>query len=414
MVLGKAALGRTARGRVSGGPSARVRPDRGWQIGFALGAAVALTAAIARRRADRVAKEGLVDWERAEAIAVRRLQRAPGSLSAEELRASEPVYDAAMQRIVPLLEERLGRPLPGVVERYAVVDRAGWARANLVTFKHLVGRLEESLLDRMLPRNGGLGHSLATLANRFVTTQQIGFLLGYLGGRVLGQYDVALLSAEAEPGRLLFVEENIRSTATALNVPLDDFRVWIALHETTHAFELEAHPWVRPYLADRLERQLAAFIEEARAFQVEGVVRAMRSWRRAGDEPFAGLLSPEQRRLLRETQRAMSVLEGFGDWVMDELGAQLIPDVKTIRERFDARRAQRRRGLDRLIARLIGLDMKLEQYRLGERFVVGVAALGGRDAIDRLWEGPDSLPTEEELQDPQAWVRRVVPHALPN
>ena len=70
-----------------------------------------------------------------------------------------------------------------------------------------------------------------------------------MGTRVLGQYDLALLSAEAAPGRLLFVEENIRATARALGVPLGPFRTWIALHETTHAFEFEAHPWLRPYLA---------------------------------------------------------------------------------------------------------------------------------------------------------------------
>jgi coenzyme F420 biosynthesis associated uncharacterized protein len=389
-----------------------LRADRAWRVGFAVGAVVAVAAGLARRRAERIGREGLVDWERAEAIAVRRLRRAPGTLSAAELAATQPVYDRAMQQIVPLLEARLGQPLPGVVERYSVVDRAGWARANLVTFKHLVGRLEESLLQRMQPR--GLGESLATLANRFITTQQVGFLLGFLGNRVLGQYDVALLSAEAQPGRLLFVEENVRVTAATLGVPLDDFRVWIALHEATHAFELEAHPWVRPYLTDRLERQLGAFIDEARAFQVQGVIRVVRNWRREGDFPFAGFLNAEQRQLLRETQRVMSLLEGFGDWVMDELGAQLIPNVQVIREKFDARRNQRRRGLDRIVSRLIGLDMKLEQYRRGERFVAAVAALGGTEAIDRLWQGPESLPSEQELDDPNAWVRRVVPEALPN
>ena len=54
------------------------------------------------------------------------------------------------------------------------------------------------------------------LANRWVTNRQLGFLLGFMGTRVLGQYDLALLSAEAAPGRLLFVEENIRATARAL------------------------------------------------------------------------------------------------------------------------------------------------------------------------------------------------------
>ena len=79
-----------------------------------------------------------------------------------------------------------------------------------------------------------------------------------MGTRVLGQYDIALLSAEAEDGRLLFVEENVRGTAHALGIPVAPFRTWIALHETTHAFEFEAHPWLRPYIAERLERQLSA------------------------------------------------------------------------------------------------------------------------------------------------------------
>ena len=96
------------------------------------------------------------------------------------------------------------------------------------------------------------------LANRWVTTRQLGFLLGFMGQRVLGQYDLALLSAEATPGRLLFVEENIRQTAERLDVPLGPFRTWIALHETTHAFEFEAHPWLRPYLADRARAPAAA------------------------------------------------------------------------------------------------------------------------------------------------------------
>ncbi|MGI8702973.1 MAG: zinc-dependent metalloprotease [Candidatus Limnocylindrales bacterium] len=390
------------------------RRGRSWQVSLALGAALGIAAAIASRRAERAVSDGgLVDWSRAEGIAVKRLGRAPGALSAAELSASRPDYAAAMTRIVPLLEARLGQPLPGVVERWDVVDRAGWARANLVTFKHIFGRVEETLRERLMRNSRGpVTPGIATLANRFIATQQIGFLVGFLGGRVLGQYDVALLSAESRPGRLLFVEENIRATAAALGVPLRDFRIWICLHETTHAFELEAHPWLRPYLADRLERQLAAFVEETRTLQLEGILQALRRWRDSSGEPLAGLLSPEQRRLLRETQLVMSLLEGFSDWVMDEVGSQLIADVHGVRERFEARRNQRRRGLERIVARLTGLDMKLEQYRRGERFVSGVAAAGGREAVAHLWDGPDSLPTEAEMADPVSWVRRIAPATL--
>ena len=59
-----------------------------------------------------------------------------------------------------------------------------------------------------------------------------------------------------------------------MDVPLGPFRTWIALHETTHAFEFEAHPWLRPYLADRLERQLALFSDDA-ASMGRDAVRAL-------------------------------------------------------------------------------------------------------------------------------------------
>jgi coenzyme F420 biosynthesis associated uncharacterized protein len=195
-------------------------------------------------------------------------------------------------------------------------------------------------------------------------------------------------------------------------VPLASFRTWIALHETTHAYEMEAHPWVRPYLRERLERQLALFLEEARAFQNNGVRHLARRWRSAAAVgSLTGFMSPEQRGLLRETQLVMSLLEGFSDWVMDDVGSQVLPDVRSIRNRFEARRSARRKGLDRIIARLTGLDLKLEQYRRGERFVAGVHRVGGDRAIAHLWDGPHALPTERELGDPASWVRRVVPES---
>jgi coenzyme F420 biosynthesis associated uncharacterized protein len=376
-----------------------------WRLGLIVGIGAGLVVSWAGRRAERIARQGLVDWPTAEAIAAARLRRAPGALSAAELAASEPAWAATMDRIVPRLEARLGRALPGVVERHAVVDRAGWAAANIGIFRDLVARLEDVVVMRR-SADPGLGASFAGLANRFVVTRQVGYLLGFLGTRVLGQYDIALLSAESRPGRLLFVEENIRGLARQLDVPLADMRTWIALHEATHAYEFEAHPWLRPYLRERLERQLAGFLEGARAVRVGGLRELARALGQPNGDLASAFLGPEQRQALREVQVVMSLLEGFSDWVMDDIGADLLPDVTTVRDRFEARRAAPRRGLDRIMARLTGLDLKLEQYRRGERFVSGIVAGGGEAALERLWSGVDALPTEAELDDPAAWIRR--------
>lgn len=385
------------------------RDDRAWQAGIIIGSALGAAATVVGRQLERRAREGLVDWPAVERLAIGRLDRAPGRLTAEQLRLTEPDYAAAMARIVPALSAALGTQLPGVVERSGVVDRAGWVRANTASFASLIGKLEHDLLDQIVPPGGGLTVAAMALANRWITTRQLGMMLGFMGQRVLGQYDLALLSAEAAPGRLLFVEENIRQTAKGLGVPLGSFRTWIALHETTHAFEFEAHPWLRPYLATRLERQLTLFGRDVRGMGREamrGLGRALRG-EGGGEHWLERLMTEEQRRLFRETQAVMSLLEGFSDYIMDEVGQDLVPDVEAIRAKFDERRAKRTPA-ERAMLRLTGMDLKLEQYKKGETFVRAIAAARGPEALVRLWDGPESLPREGEIEAPERWVARVL------
>jgi len=394
--------------RRSGAEHSTGRPSGGtWQAGFVVGAALGAAVTVLGRRAEDQARAGLVDWRAVARLAETRLRRAPGRLSGPEIAATEPAYAAAMKRVVPALEEALGTPLPGIVDRVAVVDRAGWVEANLVTFAELFGKLEGGLLDQLVPQGAGLLKASMALANRWVTTRQLGFLLGFMGQRVLGQYDLALLSAEAEPGQLLFVEENIRATAASLGVDVAPFRTWIALHETTHAFEFEAHPWLRPYLAERLERQLSAFTRSTSSLGGDAARVVGRALRGGDGHWLERLMSDEQRALFRETQAVMSLLEGFGDHVMDAVGRDLVPGVETISARFHARRASRT-PMERAILRVTGLDLKMEQYARGERFVAGIERIGGPVALRRLWEGPETLPRDDELDHPERWARRVL------
>jgi coenzyme F420 biosynthesis associated uncharacterized protein len=385
------------------------RGDRAWQAGLLVGSALGAAATVVGRHMERRARQGLVDWPAVERLAIGRLARAPGALTPDELRATGPEYQAAMARIVPALTAALGTTLPGVVERSDVVDRATWVRANTATFASLIGKLETDLLDQVVPPGGGLAVAAMALANRWITTRQLGILLGFMGGRVLGQYDLALLSAEAAPGRLLFVEENIRQSAKGLGVPAGPFRTWIALHETTHAFEFEAHPWLRPYLASRLERQLTLFGQDVRGMGREalrGLGRALRG-ESSGEHWMERLMGDEQRALFRETQAVMSLLEGFSDYVMDEVGHDLVPDVERIRARFDERRAHRT-PFERATLRLTGMDLKLEQYKKGETFVRAIATARGPAALAGLWTGPESLPRDGEIEDPDRWIARVL------
>ena len=119
--------------------------------------------------------------------------------------------------------------------------------------------------------------------------------------------------------------------------------------------------------------------------------------------------------MLRETQAIMSLLEGFSDHVMDEVGREIVPGHAEISEKFHRRR-ERRSGLERALMRITGLDMKMEQYRRGELFVAAILERGGPDAIRRVWEGPETLPLDGEIEDPDAWIARVIgePRSAPD
>jgi len=393
--------------RGSGAGAAR---DAFLRAGFLVGAVAGAAVTVLSRRAEQSARRGLIDWKAAERMAADRVRNAPGTLDDLELRRAEPVYASAMAEIVPALSGALGAELPGIVERSGVVSREAWVHANVPTFASLIGKIEEELLDQVVPPGVGLVKASMAIANRMVTTRQIGYVLGFLGQRVLGQYDLALLSAESTPGRLLFVDENIRRTAAVLGVPLNPFRTWIALHETTHAFEFEAHPWLRPYLSARLEHQLGNLSTDVSAMSRNAAGRLGQMLRGAesGESWMEGLMTPEMRREFREIQAVMSLLEGFGDYVMDEVGRDLVPDVELISSRFHARRGQRT-GFERAMMRVTGMDLKMEQYRKGEEFVSAVAQACGADALRTLWLGPETLPSPEEIDAPSSWVARVMP-----
>ncbi len=244
--------------------------------------------------------------------------------------------------------------------------------------------------------------ALSRWMNRTVGNQQLGFMLAFLGRKVLGQYDVSLLAAGPARGRLHFVEPNIVATAAAMRLPRDEFRTFIALHEATHAFEFEAHPWLRPYFADLVSRTV-----EQLAAESGGLGSRIREALGGGEGHWLErIMTPGQRETFNRTQALMSLLEGYSNHVMNAAGARLLPNFTEIHDRFE-RRGERRGAIERAIMRLTGLDLKMEQYAAGERFADAVIAQRGREFLNRVWTGPDQLPSLEEIRAPERWIARI-------
>jgi coenzyme F420 biosynthesis associated uncharacterized protein len=230
--------------------------------------------------------------------------------------------------------------------------------------------------------------------------------MAFLARKVLGQYDVSLLAAApAARGRLNFVEPNITASAATFGVPLGQFRTFIALHEATHAFEFEAYPWLLYHFAASIGE---AFVQMAT--DTGGLGERLRGALRGRDGHWLErMMTPGQLSTFRRTQALMSLLEGYSNHVMNDAGERLIPGFAKLHDRFE-RRNEARGAMERAIMRLTGLDLKMEQYAAGERFVTAVLAVRDRAFLNQVWEGPDKLPDLAEIRHPQSWIDRMEGH----
>jgi coenzyme F420 biosynthesis associated uncharacterized protein len=371
-------------------------------MGILVGTLIAAGATVAQRELVRRAGTQLIDWSEVRAVARRRLGPHAAPLGARERATAEAFYRETLLRIEPVVAEEIGRDLPHALEVPTVVDRTEWIDLNLETFQHLFSRVERILADSQ-GQPDTVGQALARIVNRKVGNQQLGFLLAFLARKVLGQYDVSLLATGPSiRGRLYFVEQNIGATAAALRLPPDDFRLFIALHEATHAFEFEAYPWLRDYFAANVALAVEQFATESGSL----VTRLRDALAGGHGHWLERMMSPAQLETFRRTQALMALLEGYSNHVMNAAGARLIPDFERLHERFE-RRHERRGAVERAIMRITGLDLKMEQYAQGERFVQRVIAVRDRHFLNRVWEAAERLPTLDEIRAPDRWVERI-------
>jgi coenzyme F420 biosynthesis associated uncharacterized protein len=280
-----------------------------------------------------------------------------------------------------------------------VMSRGQWLHQNLMGFERVLEPFAQKLAAN---RSDG---ALASV-RRGVLGAQLGALLGYLGHRVLGQYDMFL--PPDDEGLLYFVAANVAGVERKHNFAQRDFRLWICLHEVTHRLQFGGAPWLRGYLMGLMDSYLSS-VELDPNWLMERLRSAVAEVRSGDAERGFGwvflLMTPDQRDMVKKMQAAMSLLEGHSNYVMDEVGKDRVPDAKVFREALHERR--NRSGLEKALQRAIGLDVKVRQYALGERFVRKAVQEAGMDRFNVVWSGPSSLPTMDEIGRPEAWVARM-------
>ncbi len=281
-----------------------------------------------------------------------------------------------------------------------VVDRKDWAATNVLGLRQVINPLLSQLVGDKEP-----GAFAGAVGSR-LTGVQAGTVLAYLSGKVLGQYEVF----SADPGILLLVAPNIVEVERRLDADPRDFRLWVCLHEVTHRTQFTAVPWLRGHFLG----EVRAFVDASQAGD-QVFDRLRRGVASLADvvrnpESRASVLdlvqTPGQKAVLDRLTVLMTLLEGHAEFVMDGVGPDVVPTVEEIRARFNRRR-EGGNPLERILRKLLGVEVKMRQYAEGRKFVHGVVERVGMDGFNQIWESPLTLPRLSELADPDAWVARV-------
>jgi len=361
-----------------------------------------------------MSSSGPVNWELARQVGI-----ASASLGTEDPAPSDEDrrgFDDAVRVAELQVAGFTGLEAPSDIPKVEAVRRGQWVQANIEGLRALLEPAATKIGDAIaraqreaMPEQAqaGVAQLLGQLSPLLLGAQ-VGTVLGTLAQQVLGQYDIAVPRPEGA-GALLFVVPNIARFEKDWSLDPTEFRTWIAIHEVTHRFEF-ARPWALTRFReliddftstltldlDELQQRLASLDPS----NPEGMQEML-----AGQENlFGAVMDDEQRLKLGRIQAFMTAAEGYGDHVMHALGSQMLPSYGRIDEAM--RRYRETEQVDPVFERLLGIEVKREQYRLGRAFCDTVVEQTDETTLARMWDSAEALPSMPELEEPRLWLAR--------
>lgn len=317
--------------------------------------------------------------------------------------ALQQEMERVTEEVSKIVPEATGLSLSGKPSTI-VIDRVEWIDRNVAAFSHLIEPARLQLEERM--RDSAAGSGAAAFAGKVMQTETRA-VLSILSRRVLGQYEMVLPTGE-DGDMVAYVGPNIMQIERNHQFTPSEFRFWVALHEMTHRAQFQGIPWMRDYFLSLVHELVTSSRPEPG--RLANVMDELNT-RRASGQPlvderglFGLFATPEQNAVVDKVQALMSVLEGHGHVVMDRLGATHLRSQERMSRILKGRRQDKRTAA---FFRLTGLEMKLKQYKMGERFVLAIERAAGWETINLAFRGASSLPTLDEIEDPDRWLKRV-------
>ena len=253
---------------------------------------------------------------------------------------------------------------------------------------------------------GGLGGMMRQIGGMMVGGQT-GAAVGALAEEVVSSTDVGLPLGPAGTAALL--PAGVAAFGAGLSVDSEEVRLFLALREAAH-HRLFAHvPWLR-------SRLLGAVEDYARGIKVDtsALRDAMPQIDPSNPEAINEVLSgaalfqpedtPEQKAALARLETALALVEGWVSTVVGAAAGERLPQAAALAEAIRRRRATGGPA-ERTFATLVGLELRPRRLREAAAIWQGLTSERGVAGRDNVWAHPDLLPTADDFDDPEGFVR---------
>ncbi|MFI7483329.1 zinc-dependent metalloprotease [Kocuria sp. M1R5S2] len=295
-------------------------------------------------------------------------------------------------------------------------SRAEWIEATQDTWKEMTGPVAESVtkaltdaLTQQLPPElssmmGGASGMLAG-AGGMLFGVQLGQAIGALSREVLCSTDIGLPLAE---GRSALLPASIKEFGEGLDIPAQEIMLYIAVREAAHVRLFTANPWLRQHVLDLVRRFSAGIhIDMARIEEAARDIDPMdpSSMQEAlSSGIFAPQQTPDQQVTLKRLETVLALVEGWVHVVTAASTANL-PSAGALSETVRRRRASGGPA-EHAFGSLVGLELRPRRLREAAEFWQYVGERRGVQDRDGLWDAPELLPTDEDLDDPAGFSER--------
>jgi putative hydrolase len=253
---------------------------------------------------------------------------------------------------------------------------------------------------------GGLGQMMRSIGGMMVGGQT-GAAVGALAQEVVSSTDVGLPLGPAGTAALL--PANVRAFGEGLSVDEDEVRLFLAMREAAH-HRLFAHvPWLRARLLGAVEDYARGITVDANALR-EAMPQIDPANPEALNEALSGaaLFQPEdteqQKAALARLETVLALVEGWVATVVDTAAGDRLPQAGALAEAIRRRRAPGGPAQP-TIATQVGLELRPRRLREAAAIWRGLTDARGIDGRDAIWAHPDLLPTADDFDDPDGFVR---------